>query len=60
MPTIPDAPPAIIPRAAVGASRAVVRESTAPPIRQRPSVAAETSSTGSQEPARALSASACR
>ena len=48
-------------RARPSAGRAaVVRESTAPPIRQRPSVAAETSSTGSQEPARARSASACR
>ncbi len=60
MPTIPDAPPAIIPSAAVGASSGVVRARIAPAIRHSPSVAAEIRSTGSQDPARARSASACR
>ena len=43
MPTIPEAPPAIIPSAAVGGSSAVVRARIAPAIRQSPSVAAQTS-----------------
>ena len=60
MPTIPDAPPAIIPSAAVGGSSGVVRASTSPHSRLRPSVASETSATGSHELASARSASLSR
>ena len=60
IPTIPDAPPAIIPSAAVGGSSGVVRVRIAPAARLSASVAAETSSTGTSDPATARSASVCR
>ena len=60
MPTIPDAPPAIMPSAAVGRSSVVVRASTAPPARLSPIVASEMSATGSHDPASARSVSASR
>ena len=57
IPTIPDAPPAIIPSSAVGGSSGVVRASTAPAARLSASVAADTASTGTTEPASARNAS---
>jgi hypothetical protein len=60
MPTIPDAPPATMPKAAVRVSVAVSRPSAQPAARLRPSVAALARSTGSQSPPSALSALDCR
>ena len=57
---MPDAPPAIMPSAAVGGSSGVVRASSAPASRLAASVAKDTSATGSHEPASSRRASLCR
>ena len=60
MPTMPDAPPATMPSAAVGRSRLVHRASTMPQSRLSPSVARLTSATATHASAAASSASDCR
>jgi hypothetical protein len=60
MVTMPDAPPATMPSAPVARSTPVAHDSATPHMRLISSVAAPTSSTGSQECPSPESASDCR